>query len=210
MKTVILANGTFPTHHKPLEALFSAENLVICDGAYSHLEALKRRDIPPFYVVGDGDSLAPEVREMLGERYIHFPDQETNDMTKAVRFCVARGWKDLVILGATGLREDHTLGNISLLEDYMREYGCDVQMITDFGTFSPVKGEASFASFRGQQVSVFALSAHPKVTSEGLQYPIDKCLTRLWEGTLNASLGERFTIKSQSPVLVYQTHEPKQ
>ena len=47
-------------------------------------------------------------------------DQETNDQTKAVNFLLAQGKRRIAIIGATGNREDHTLGNISLLSDYLR------------------------------------------------------------------------------------------
>ena len=46
---------------------------------------------------------------------VHVTEQETNDLNKAFRYCLANGWTDIVILGATGKREDHTLGNIGLL-----------------------------------------------------------------------------------------------
>ena len=48
-------------------------------------------------------------------------EQETNDLSKAFRYCLKRGWKKLFILGATGKREDHTMGNISLLSDYQAQ-----------------------------------------------------------------------------------------
>ena len=45
-------------------------------------------------------------------------DQETNDLTKAVNYVKTLGFREVLILGATGRREDHTLGNISLLAQF--------------------------------------------------------------------------------------------
>jgi len=58
-----------------------------------------------------------------------------------------------VIVGATGKREDHTLGNISLLADYMKT--AKVVMVTDYGIFTPMQGITEFTSHKGQQVSLF-------------------------------------------------------
>ena len=60
------------------------------------------------------------------------PDQETNDQTKAVNYLMEKGFRRIAIVGATGRREDHTLGNISLLMEYMR-MGQKYVMYTDYG-----------------------------------------------------------------------------
>ena len=59
-------------------------------------------------------------------------DQEINDLTKSVRFAHTQGYREVLILGATGLREDHTLGNISLLMDYAHLFK-RVEMLSDYG-----------------------------------------------------------------------------
>ena len=69
----------------------------------------------PDIIIGDGDSLCPEYRELYASLVHHNPDQETNDQTKAVHYLYARGMRRIAIVGATGKREDHTIGNISLL-----------------------------------------------------------------------------------------------
>lgn len=56
-----------------------------------------------------------------------------------MRYARGEGFRRIDILGATGKREDHTLGNISLLFDYMRQ-GLDVTMQTDYGSFTPCHG----------------------------------------------------------------------
>ena len=44
--------------------------------------------------------------------FVRVAEQETNDLDKAIRLCRERGWGDLVVVGATGLREDHAIGNV--------------------------------------------------------------------------------------------------
>lgn len=204
MKTVILANGEYPTRPAALRVLEEAETVICCDGASRHAERLLRLG-RRCYLVGDGDSIDPRTREEKRELFHHDPDQETNDLTKAVKFCMSHGWREIAILGATGLREDHTLGNISLLADYM-EQGMAAEMISDYGRFIPIQGSHRFASWEGQQVSLFSLTPEEPITVRGLAYPIERrCLRRWWEGTLNEALGESFEVEAgeKGIVIVY-------
>ena len=219
--TVILANGTPPTHPVPLRLFREADRLIACDGAWRKSLDLGR---PPDAVVGDGDSLGAEGREALAQRGIPFiceGEQETNDLCKAIRHAVATGADGdvLVILGATGLREDHALGNIFHLLDIATELPHDrseganrlsarVSMVTDFGTFELVLPPGGmWTASAGRSVSVFAPVPGTRMTSEGLEWPLeDVSLDALWRGTLNRTTGETFTLRTTHPVLLYLAH----
>ena len=146
---------------------------------------------------------------MIGQQHSVYrnPDQETNDQTKAVSFLASRGIRRIAILGATGKREDHTLGNISLLMEYQR-MGLEVVMLTDYGFFVPAVDTQEFMGFPRQQVSVFNFDA-VDLKSEGLRYPVyDFCYW--WQGTLNEVEGDSFRIMAKGHYLVYCTYEPKE
>ena len=113
-EAVILANGEYPTHPLPLRMLEEAKFVVCCDGAAN--EYISRGHTPDV-IIGDGDSLSPEYKELFAPIIHRIADQETNDQTKAVLFLQKKGYRKIAIVGATGKREDHTLGNISLLID---------------------------------------------------------------------------------------------
>ena len=115
--------------------------------------------------------------------------------------------KRIAYLGATGRREDHTLGNISLMVRYAREMDVEPLMATDEGWFVVSKGEASFESFTGQQVSIFNVDCR-QLSSEGLKwasYPYDQ----LWQGTLNEAQGSTFKLMGDGYYLVYRTYFAK-
>jgi len=197
--TVILANGDFPSHALPLSILNNSKYLVCCDGAIVNL--VKTGRIPDA-IVGDCDSLSEEYQKRFSDIIHQFAEQETNDLTKAVNFCVQQGRKEIVILGATGKREDHTIGNISLLCEYMKDAG--VEMITDYGVFVAIDSDAIFESTPGQQVSLFCID-HSKITSHNLLYPIkDQIFTNWWQATLNEAEKEEFTIETEGRVIVYR------
>lgn len=214
-KCVIVANGAFPSHPLPLAALRGARRVVCCDGAAEKLEAA---DIVPDWIVGDLDSIAEESRMRYQDRLVAVAEQETNDLAKAFHFCLEQGWRDLVIVGATGLREDHTLSNLAWLADFAQTLHASrtagtvrgrVVLLTDTGVFTPVLASTQFRSHAGQQVSVFALAPGLQVYAEGLKYALDGVpFTRWWQAALNESLGETFKLVFEGgPLLVYQTYQ---
>ncbi len=202
-KTALLANGAFPVGAAPLEALRLADKIVCCDGAADKLVA---SGIEPSWIVGDLDSLNVDTRERYRKRLVRVMDRHTNDLAKAFRFCVRKGWRDIVILGATGLREDHTLSNLSLLVDFARE--ASVFMLTDTGCFTPVLTSTQFPAHAGQQVSIFSFDQQVSVYAEGLKYPLDGVFfSRWWKAALNEVCGETFKLVFEGgPLLVYQTY----
>ena len=195
--TVILANGDFPVHALPLSLLEDAVHIVACDGAIAHLAAHEYQ--ADFIAIGDGDSIP----ETLRDRLIRVEEQEDNDLTKATRYCLKQGWRRIAYLGATGKREDHTLGNISLIVRYFLEMGVEPLMVTDYGWFVVARGDSEFESFPGQQVSIFNVNCLHLV-SEGLKwqsYPYHQ----FWQGTLNEALSTVFRFRADGCYLVYRT-----
>jgi thiamine pyrophosphokinase len=199
---VIVANGQFPSHTIPLDILKNASHIVCCDGAITHLSPLLPQ-LSSLIIIGDGDSVPAEYRDRL----IQIDEQDDNDQTKATRYCVEKGWKHIAYLGSTGLREDHTLGNISLLMRYYRELGVEGRMFTDHGFFTPAFGNRTFQCMKGQQVSIFNFGCH-QLTSEGLRWSTFD-FDEWWQGTLNEALSNTFTLHADNYYLVYQTYNIK-
>lgn len=199
-RAVIVANGEYPTSPHALEVLRGAHYTVCCDGG---ADAYIERGGVPDAIVGDGDSLSAENRIRFASIIHYSADQETNDQTKAVEHLLTMGYTDIAIVAATGKREDHTLGNIALLAEYQRR-GVTVEMYTDYGVFTPCSDTRTFASHKGQAVSIFNISAKD-LRSNGLEYPIYD-FTSLWQGTLNRSTGGEFTIEAEGDYIVFQTY----
>ena len=196
-EAVILANGEYPTCPVPLTMLEEASFVACCDGAAN--EYISRGHTPDV-IIGDGDSLLPEYKKRFSSIILQISDQETNDQTKAVHYLQSKGIRKIAIVGATGKREDHTLGNISLLVEYMRS-GMEVRTVTDYGTFIPVSDTQSFASYPGQQVSIINFGAKG-LKAEGLFYPLSD-FTNWWQGTLNEAIADEFTIHCTGEYLVF-------
>ena len=191
---VILANGEFPKRGGAAwELLADAKRVVACDGAAKTFR--RRFGRWPTAVVGDMDSMG---RVPAGVEAVRIPDQDTNDLEKAARWCRARGWKKLVVVGASGKREDHMIGNV------FRALDLGIEMVSDFGRFVPFLGRVSFRVAKGTPVSVFAPDRATRMTSKGLEWPLDGVkFANLYCATLNRASASRVTITSDRPALAY-------
>lgn len=208
-KTVILADGDFPSTPKTMRILKQAEHIICCDGA---AEKLIRFGLEPDKIVGDLDSLAVKLKDKYADKIIHVSEQESNDLSKAFRYCRSQNYKNIVILGATGKREDHTLGNLSLLALYAAEVP-DIKIVTDYGEFFVIFEGGTFAAVPGEQISIISLDSHLVIRkSENLKYPIENLELNYWyQATLNEALSDTFSLDFPSghPVLIYRAVKNK-
>lgn len=206
---VILAAGDFPTDVTAMCILRNAKHLIACDGA---IEELLEMDIEPEVIVGDGDSVSATTKAKYQHIFHTIEEQEDNDLTKATKYALQHfnlpDTPTFCYLGATGKREDHTLGNIALLIHYYKQLNIVPTMVTNYGWFTVSQGKTTFAAFPKQQVSIFQIGCK-RIESKGLKWNIYP-FNELWQGTLNEAVGNSFTIDSDSAYLVYQTHKPKE
>lgn len=196
-EAVVVAGGDYPTSEQALQVLHNAPYVVCCDGAADRYIATGH---VPDAIVGDGDSISAYNRTKYAALLHIIAEQETNDQTKAVNYLLGKGMRHIAIVGATGRREDHTIGNISLLVEYARA-GAQVRSFTDHGVFIPCNGDTTLKCRKGQQVSIFSITAR-ELSAEGLLYPIYD-FTNWWQGTLNECTGEQFTIHAKGEYLLF-------
>lgn len=204
VEAIVLGNGEYPTHPIPLNLLESGKLVVCCDGGAN--EYIRQGNVPNL-IIGDGDSLNDEYKEKFRNLVMVVDDQETNDQTKAVNYLISKGITKIVIVGATGKREDHILGNISLLSEYQKA-GAEIKMLTDYGIFIPCHDNVTMRCMLGLQISIFNNGAIG-LKSTGLKYPIYD-FSSLWQGTLNECSGDEFSIEAKGNYLIFISYEPKQ
>lgn len=199
-EVLILAAGDYPTRPELRALLHESQRVICCDSAAETFFQHEGRW--PWCIVGDLDSLSVATDEVTCP-VVHFSEQETNDLSKAVRHAASQGFKRITILGATGRREDHTLGNIALLMDYKRQ-GLEIRMHTNYGTFTPCINTYQAELPLGTQLSVFSFGAQD-LRAIGLRYPLYD-FTSWWQGTLNEVIAREVEISAQGGFLVYVAH----
>lgn len=196
---VVLAAGDFPTHSLPLAILAKATYLCCCDGAAA--ECIDR-GYTPDAIIGDGDSLSPDLKQQYTDIFHEVHEQDDNDLSKATRHCMRLGMRHIAYLGATGKREDHALGNISLMVRYLKNMAIQPTMITDHGLFTPAYKDSTFESWPGQQISIFNFGCS-QIKSKGLKWQ-SYAYEQWWQGTLNESLGEKIEFHANAYYMVFR------
>ena len=211
---VILAAGAFPTKPYPLYLLQSADIVVCCDSAFAkYLRRMPRifgGERLPDVVIGDMDSLPASLQSAYADIIVHETEQDHNDQTKAVRYILGHypDVREIHILGSTGLRADHTIGNLSLLMEYPRMFGtADVAIdaVSDYGTAFALTDSAELHVGAGRRFSLFSPDNGLRIRSEGLQWPTDDVVfDNWWKATLNRTTADivRLTFSHPSRALV--------
>ena len=208
---VIVGNGQFPKKEYPLYLLESADYVVCCDGALdTYLRHFSGRNLRrPDVVVGDMDSLSKKTAERFRDIAVKIDEQETNDQSKAFHY-ILEHFPDvdtIHILGATGKREDHTIGNLSLLMEYareMRRQDCGrtvfVDIVSDWSTAFAITDTCTLDVGEGRSVSIICPDNSLNIKSEGLVWPTDNVVfDNLWQATLNRASADRISLTFSHP-----------
>ena len=208
---VIVGNGQFPKKEYPLYLLESADYVVCCDGALdTYLRHFRGRNLRrPDAVVGDMDSLSKKTAERFRDIAVKIDEQETNDQSKAFHY-ILEHFPDvdtIHILGATGKREDHTIGNLSLLMEYareMRRQDCgrtvSVDIVSDWSTAFAITDSCTLDVGEGRSVSIICPDNSLNIKSEGLVWPTDNVVfDNLWQTTLNRASADRISLTFSHP-----------
>jgi len=199
---VIVANGEFPSHKIPLGILKKSSSILACDGA---ADTLLNQGYTPDVILGDLDSLSDKNKIEHTDTIIEAPDQSQNDLRKAINYAKDHNIDDIIIIGASGKREDHMIGNIFSLLDYK---DLKIKLLTDTGVFSCIHESQNIESFKGQQVSIFTSDNTIKITSNNLKYNFNNIvISTIYSGTLNESTSNDFKLFiSHGSLLIFQTY----
>lgn len=202
---VIICDGSFPKSEYPRYIIRTADFIICCDGALSkfikHSERIFGTERLPDLVIGDMDTLSAAMQKKYADIIIREDEQEHNDQTKAVRWALNNltDIGSIHILGATGGRADHTIGNLSLLMEYTRMFDLgDIQIetVTDEGTIFPVTDTIEFDCGSGREISIFSPDSSLRIISEGLAYKTDDVIfDNWWKATLNKASEDKVRLE---------------
>lgn len=211
---VIICDGSFPRTEYPRYLIRTADYVICCDGALSKFirnsKAIFGEERLPDLVIGDMDTLPATMQKKYSHIIVKEDEQEHNDQTKAVRW-VMNNLPDVCsihILGATGGRTDHTIGNVSLLMEYTRMFDLSkvyIEMVTDEGTIFPATDTIGFECGTGREISIFSPDNSLRIKSEGLEYRTDDVVfDNWWKATLNKASQDsvRLTFSHRSMALI--------
>lgn len=173
MKAVLFAGAAITDYSFCEKYLQNADWIICCDGGMHHAKAL---GITPDYIVGDFDSVRPEVLEEyrnMGISLRQFPTHKNEtDMQLGMLLALELGATELVLIGGIGDRFDHTLANAHLLL-YLLKKGVRGILVNEKNRVELIDKEVTLYGKAGDLVSTIPLSMQVEgVTLEGLEYPL--------------------------------------
>ena len=205
MKGLILCNGLPPKPTLLASHLQQAELFIAADGGGNTARELGHL---PDIVIGDLDSFQPKPSDNF--EVIEDPDQETNDLEKALKLADQRGIKNVIVLGVTGQRIDQTLKNLSVLKQFDHQFNSLV-FEDNFGKIFLLPHSYSAKLTVGTTISLFPLSGRVEgIQTEGLKYPLDgEALENgIRDGSSNRVTSSPVSIKYRSgDLLIFIGHE---
>lgn len=116
MKVLIVSGGRAPSENLLLEYVKYVDVII---GADRGCETLLKYNVIPTYILGDFDSASKETIEKLEEmdicKFKYKKEKDCTDTELAFNLALEKGATEIVMLGVTGTRYDHSLANIGLL-----------------------------------------------------------------------------------------------
>ncbi|MDO5124393.1 MAG: thiamine diphosphokinase [Eubacteriales bacterium] len=125
-RCVIIGGSEILNYQKAKNFISSQDYIICCDCGLRHLSPL---GITPDLIIGDFDS--HENPKLSTETIVLPREKDDTDTFYAAKEALKRGFEDFLLIGVTGKRLDHTLGNISILF-YLFNRGKNAVIIDDY------------------------------------------------------------------------------
>lgn len=199
MHAVVVSNGFPPPKDLLKDEIENTDLLIGADGGS---RTILKHGYTPDVVIGDLDSF--EAPESPTFKVIHKPDQETNDLEKALTYALEQEVKICTVLGAFGFRMDHSVKNLSVLNKFHDAFQKLIFRDEVFDAIL-VKNEFSIRLPVGNIVSLFPVSGEVTgIQTEGLKFSLDRESLKngVRDGTSNETISDEFSIRIATGELV--------
>ena len=173
MTGLIICSGSIMDYAYIRKYFEKADFIIGVDGGAQHL---RRLGTIPHVLVGDLDSIAKSDFNSLmeaGVEVIKFPAQkDATDTELAVQLAMERGCDEVILLGATGTRLDHTMANVFLLR-MLLEKGIKGIIADEHNEIEMINNNISLVREDDIKISLVPVGGKVTgVTTEGLYYPL--------------------------------------
>ncbi len=194
---VLIANGKV-SKTDYIKKIIDSNNFFISIDA--KLENLKELGVKPNLILGDLDSAAIDYLDSQIE-VVELSDQNKTDLEKSLEYCKENNIKKVMILGSSGLREDHSMANVLIASTYSDIL--HIELITSFYRIIFVRKNTKINA-PNAPVSIISLSSDNKITTSGLKYDLNnEKLKSFSHGISNKVNGDNFTAEAESTIVVF-------
>ena len=184
------------------------QNIIVCDRG---LEALYKLKIIPNHVVGDFDSVSPEILEFYKKQsqiifHTYHAEKDNTDTDIALKLAIRLKSSKITIMGALGKRMDHAIANIHILKDAL-EANIPCQMIDEHNRIYLINKEMTLEKEKvyGKYVSLIPLTSTVEGLSlTGFKYPLKDYTLPIGTslGISNEIIGDTAHIQMKNGILI--------
>ncbi len=177
MKVLIILGGKMSDDFlKKMYESYQADHVIVSDGA---LAVMDRMHLPFHSLVGDFDTIDPEILQKYENKFgiyveRHRPEKNETDSELAIQIAMQKQPSDIVMLGATGGRMDHTLGNLHLIYQCMKK-GIPCAVYDEWNRITLIEKEVIIEKKKiyGKYISFLPFFERAEnINLEGFAYPL--------------------------------------
>ncbi|MBU3135641.1 thiamine diphosphokinase [Clostridium gasigenes] len=205
MKALIVSGGRAPSEELLLEHIVDSELII---GADRGCEVLLKHGVVPSYIIGDFDSASKETIKKLEEmnvcKFKYKKEKDYTDTELAFKLALDKGATEIIMMGVTGSRYDHTLGNIGLLLKAL-ELKVNAKIVDDNNKIYLINKNTKFTGHFGDIISFQAYFQTVKsLNIKGAKYELSNYDLKIGESitTSNEFLEESIEISFEEGVLM--------
>lgn len=181
MKCIIMANGDYGDIENYRWLVEEADIILCADGGANYAYKM---DVIPAHIVGDMDSILPQVKEYFERYKVPFKKyprrKDFTDTQLILELTEELGASEIILIGSLGKRLDHTLSNLYCGADLVLR-GKKIWHYSPECSVHLVNNEIVIHGEIGDKVSVLALSDLTEgVYEEGFEYPLENVILEKW------------------------------
>lgn len=200
-KCIILANGNPPK--KKVISFFRKNgfNTLICadGGANSSMEM----ELVPDVIIGDLDSISAEtIKEFKSvSKIIRLKRQNDTDVEKCLKYAIKSGFDEVILMGVTGIRLDHTFCNLGIVLKFCHEL--KISLVAEDSFLKPYSGKIKLRTSPGEIVSLYGIDSKTKIISRGLKYVLKNVSLPFGEreSTSNVAVGKEVELNIKDGII---------
>jgi thiamine pyrophosphokinase len=173
MRAVIVTGGSICNTDIINEYLTKYSILIACD---SGLNYVYRAGLLPNVILGDFDSVDDGVlsyyKERVGEVFTYPVKKDYTDTELGIFEAEKRNCNEIVLLGATGTRLDHTIANVQLLYPLLKK-GIRAKLVDEHNVIELVDSRLVIENKKGCYISLIPLTMRVGgIITKGLEYSL--------------------------------------
>lgn len=168
-RCVLLCASPFVNREYVKSQILKDDFIICADGGY---DLAKSINVQPDIVIGDFDSA---VSDNITGDVIRLPvKKDDTDTMMCIKYALKKGFKDILILGATGARLDHTVANLIALK-YACKNGGKAVLADESARIIYTDSVFEINNKNGATVSVFPFGCESaEVTLMGFEYEVNR------------------------------------